>query len=248
MEKLELTPVELMSVLGWKKSKVYYWINSGKFETISKMGIQKVVISNDDIETLKKSNGLKQFENVENSSENFEDVQENPNENVTKNYKNVSTSFNLEALELLNNSLETIKQIHQSSIINYGTTVKLLTDGQNSLEKENLELKAEKKSVEESLKQSEKENLELKAEKKSVEESLKQSEKEFAENLRKFEKKDNYKNIIILALVLLLIFSFIGFYFVLNNLKISQTVQENSIETQKEPMQGVTPAPARVRY
>lgn len=222
MEKLELTPVELMSVLGWKKSKVYYWINSGKFETISKMGIQKVLISTDDIESLKKSNDSKQFENFENSSEFSEEVPNISNSNVTKNYKNVSNNFNSETFELLNNSLETIRQIHQSTIMNYGSTVKLLTDGQSNLEKENLEIKAEKKAVEE---------------------SLKQSEKEFAENLKKFEKKNNLKNIIIISLVLILAFSLIGFNLVLNNLRNSQTVQQpviEKLETQSQPILNTT--------
>lgn len=224
MEKLELTPVELMSVLGWKKSKVYYWINSGKFETISKMGIQKVLISADDIESLKKSNDSKQFENFENSSEFSEEVPNVSNSNVTKNYKNVSNSFNSETFELLNNSLETIRQIHQSTIMNYGTTVKLLTDGQSNLEKENLEIKAEKKAVEE---------------------SLKQSEKEFAENLKKFEKKNNLKNIIILSLVLILAFSLIGFNLVLNNLRNSHTFQQPVIEVLEEQPQIVPVKPVR---
>lgn len=224
MEKLELTPVELMSVLGWKKSKVYYWINSGKFETVSKMGIQKVLISAEDLESLKISKSSKHFENVEDGAENSEDVRESPNMNVTKNYKNVSNNFNLEAFELFNNSLETIRQMHQSTIMNYGATVKLLTDGQNSLEKENLELKAEKKAVEE---------------------RLKNSEKEFAENLKKFEKRTTIKNITILILALLLGLSIVYFSFVLNNLKISQTVQQIPvIEMQKEPMQDVTPTTA----
>lgn len=209
MEKLELTPVELMSVLGWKKSKVYYWISSGKFETVSKMGIQKVLITPEDLESLKNQKNFKQFENFENSSGFSEDIQNNSNSNVTKNYENVSNNFNLEAFELFNNSLETIKQMHQSALLNYGNTVKLLTDGQNSLEKENLELKAEKKSVEE---------------------SLKRSEKEFAENLKKFEKKNNLKNIVIVSLVLVLLLSLISFNFVLNNLKNSQTVQQSVIE------------------
>ncbi len=222
MEKLELTPVELMAALGWKKSKVYYWISSGKFETISKMGIQKVLISTEDLESLKKSNDLKQFETFENSSEFSEDVSNNSNSNVTKNYKNVSNNFNMEAFALFNNSLETIKQMHQSTIINYGTTVKLLTDGQNSLEKENLELKAEKKSVEE---------------------SLKRSEKEFSENLKKFEKKNNLKNIIIAFLALILAISLIGFRLVLNNLKNSQTIQDSvieNLETKPLPVQNNT--------
>ena len=55
MEKFELSPVELMQALGWKKSKVYYWISSGKFETVERVDGQKVVISADDMERLKKS-------------------------------------------------------------------------------------------------------------------------------------------------------------------------------------------------
>ena len=72
MEKVELTPVELMQALNSNKSKVYYWISSGKFETVERLEGQKVVISREDLERLKKSNNYENFEN-------FETVSENPN-------------------------------------------------------------------------------------------------------------------------------------------------------------------------
>lgn len=156
MEKIELSPVELMQALNWKKSKVYYWISSGKFETVERVDGQKVVLSAEDMERLKNRNNFENFETVSENSNNFEKVSQNYSQNVTKNYENVSNNFNSEAFELFNKSLETIKQIHQTSLNNFGYTTKLLTDGKNALEEENLELKAEVKTVQARLENSQK--------------------------------------------------------------------------------------------
>lgn len=156
MEKIELSPVELMQALNWKKSKVYYWISSGKFETVERVDGQKVVLSAEDMERLKNRNNYENFETVSENSNNFEKVSKNYSQNVTKNYENVSNNFNSEAFELFNKSLETIKQIHQTSLNNFGYTTKLLTDGKNALEEENLELKAEVKTVQARLENSQK--------------------------------------------------------------------------------------------
>jgi len=159
MEKVELSPVELMQALNWKKSKVYYWISSGKFETVERLDGQKVVISPEDIERLKKSDNSENFEKSENVSEipnNSEKIQQNSEQFVTKNYKNVSNSFNSEAFELFNKSLETIERIHQTALNNFGYTTKLLTDGKTEAEQENLELRAEVKTVQARLEKSQK--------------------------------------------------------------------------------------------
>lgn len=159
MEKVELSPVELMQALNWKKSKVYYWISSGKFETVERLDGQKVVISPKDIERLKKSDNSENFEKFESVSEipnNSEKIQQNSEQFVTKNYKNVSNSFNSEAFELFNKSLETIERIHQTALNNFGYTTKLLTDGKTEAEQENIELRAEVKTVQARLEKSQK--------------------------------------------------------------------------------------------
>ena len=156
MEKVELSPVELMQVLNWKKSKVYYWISSGKFETVERVDGQKVVLSVEDMERLKKSNNMENFETVSENSNNFEKVVQNSDNNVTKNYKNVSNSFNSEAFELFNKSLETIERIHQTALNNFGYTTKLLTDSKSEAQEENIELRAEVKTVQARLEKSQK--------------------------------------------------------------------------------------------
>ena len=187
MEKVELSPVELMQALNWKKSKVYYWISSGKFETVERLDGQKVVISPEDIERLKKSDNSENFEKSESVSEipnNSEKIQQNSEQFVTKNYKNVSNSFNSEAFELFNKSLETIERIHQTALNNFGYTTKLLTDGKTEAEQENLELRAEVKTVQ--------------------------------ARLEKSQKFHTWKNIIIFVLLLVLI-SLIGFVLISSN-------------------------------
>lgn len=159
MEKIELSPVELMQALNWKKSKVYYWISSGKFETVERLDGQKVVLSPEDIERLKKTSNSENFEKFESVSEipnNSEKVLQNSEQNVTKNYKNVQTLSNSEAYELFNKSLETIERIHQTALNNFGYTTKLLTDSKSEVQEENLELRAEVKTVQARLEKSQK--------------------------------------------------------------------------------------------
>ena len=223
MEKVELTPVELMQALNWKKSKVYYWISSGKFETVERLEGQKVVISREDLERSKKSNNYENFENFETVSENpnnFEKFQQNQEQNVTKNYKNVQNNLTPEFIELFNNSLETIKQIHQTSLNNFGYTTKLLSDGKNELEKENYERKAEVKTVQARLEKSENEKM---------------------ENLKKFEKVSKWKNLIIFVLLFVLICSTVFISFVL--ISSNETKTE---EIKQEPVQIEKPVPAKV--
>lgn len=225
MEKFELSPVELMSALNWKKSKVYYWINSGKFETIQRLDGEKVVISAEDMERLKKSDNFEKsekFETVRESSINSNEVRENFNQNVTKNYKNVSNNLKSETFELLNKSLETIQQIHQASLNNFGYTTKLLTDGNNALEKENFELKAEFKTVQARLENSEKEKM---------------------ESSKKFETRLGRKNLIIFVLLGIIVLLALGvgiLWFSLNT-----EPQEESKVKIEQPVEVVTPQPAK---
>ncbi len=202
-ENIELSPVEAMSVLGWKKSKIYYWISSGKFKTVQRINGDKIIISPADIERLR--NKADSVEKIS-DSEISENVQNNSVQNITKNYENVQKNLTSETFEFFNKSLDAIKQMHIASIQNYNYSLKLLTDGQSSIEKENLELKQEKKAVEESLKQS----------KKEFEESLKNSEFEFQKKLEQFEKVSKEKNIIISILVFIMLLASFIFFLVQN--------------------------------
>ena len=63
-EKVELSAVEAINVLGWKKSKVYYWISSGKFKTVERIDGQKIVLTRSEIEKLKDNKKVSEiFEN-----------------------------------------------------------------------------------------------------------------------------------------------------------------------------------------
>lgn len=222
MEKIELSPSEAISALGWKKSKVYYWISTGKFETVERMDGQKIVISVEDFERLKKNafyENDENYENFSNSSANFEKVQNNHFQNDTKVYKNDSKSFTSEQFEFMQNALETVKQIHQSSLQTYSYNVKLLTDGQNHLEEENLKLKSEFKSVEEKLKQSELEKTEL----------SKKFELEKKEQIRNFKKVGIVQKIIISVLTILFLISLVLIFTNMNSLK----KVEKALEVQK---------------
>lgn len=213
MEKVEFTPVELMQALNWKKSKVYYWIGQGKFETVQRLDGQKIVISAEDLQRLKKSDNSESFENSEIKSEipiNSENVQEIKEQNVTKNYKNVSNNFNSEAFELFNKSLETIERIHQTALNNFGYTTKLLTDSKSEVVEENLELKAEVKTVQ--------------------------------LRLEKSQKIHFWKNLIIIGLIIVLI-CLTGYVLISSKNSNLATKQNLSVDTQKNPVQAVTPTP-----
>lgn len=157
MEKIELTASELMSELNWKKSKVYYWINSNKFETIERETGKNVLITREQIERLRSKTVQENFEQFENGSEISEYVQENPQSNVTKHYKTVSNNSELSEKEYFLESLNTIKVMHQNSIQNFNYSMKLLTDGKNELESQYFELKANNKTMSEKVEQNEKE-------------------------------------------------------------------------------------------
>lgn len=198
-EKIELSPMEAMNILGWKKSKVYYWITSNKFEIVERVDGQKIKITRAEIERLKKKDNVQEnsenFEKVLESSNISDEVQENSVQNITKNYKTFQNNTNLETFELLNKSLDAIKQMYIASSQNYNYSLKLLTDGQSTIERENIELKQEKKSVEE---------------------SLKKSEREFQEKLKQFEKIQKEKNIIIAILVFIILIACFMFFLVSN--------------------------------
>ena len=80
------------------------------------------------------------------SNQLLDELYDNHVQNDTKLYRNEAKSFTSEQFEFMQNALETVKQIHQSSLQTYSYNVKLLTDGQNHLEEENLKLVLDLKS------------------------------------------------------------------------------------------------------
>lgn len=232
MEKIELSPVEAMKALGWKKNKVYYWITTGKFKTVERLDGQKIVLSVEDFERLKENqirDISENFEKVENNSKQSEEVQNFQTQNDTKVYKTDSKSLNSEQMQFMQTALDTIKQIHQSSLQNYAYNIKMLTDGKNELEEENLMLKAEVKTVQEKLKNSETEKTEL----------IKKFETEKNEQMKSFEKVGKVQIILISVLSCLFLFSVVLLCLDSNSSKNSEKEQypsnEIQIEQKKEP-------------
>ena len=160
MEKIELTAGEVMTTLNWKKSKVYYWINSGKFETVERETGTNVLLTNEQIKRLKNETILESPKEFENSFENSEKVQENTVQNVTKHYKNFSNSSDSIDSKFYNEALSTMKEMYQTFVQSQSYSMKLLTDGKSELETEMLELKAENKELSQKvLKSTNSENL-----------------------------------------------------------------------------------------
>lgn len=141
MEKLELSAQELMKALNWKKSKAYYWINSGKFETVERADGIKALLTREDIERYKTLENSEQFENDSNEFEtvqisptNSEIIQDVEFENVSKNLqssKNSEVRILGEAINALRFALE-----------NSGQQTKLLTDSARITEEKYFELNA----------------------------------------------------------------------------------------------------------
>lgn len=206
MEKLELTASELMSELNWKKSKVYYWINSNKFETIERETGKNVLITREQIERLRSKTVQENFEQFETSSENSKEVQDVPYGNVTKHYKNVSNNSELSEKEYFLESLNTIKAMHQTSIQNFNYSMKLLTDGKNELEDQYLELKANNRTMSEKVEQKENE-------------------------IKKLDKSVQLRNYIIIVLIALFVMICVLYFSELS--KMSKDVQTSEKVEQK---------------
>ncbi|MCM1003596.1 MAG: hypothetical protein NC408_04570 [Candidatus Gastranaerophilales bacterium] len=228
MEKIELSPTEAVTALGWKKNKVYYWINTGKFEIVERLDGQKIVLSQEDFQRLKKSQNSESFESFENVSNNLKESEKVLNSsdlNETKVYKNDLKSLNSEQMEFMQTALETIKQMHQTSLNNYAYSVKLLTDGKNDLEGENFQLKADIKTAEEKLKKSESEKIEL----------IKKFESEKNEQIKKFEKLQKFWFFIIKVLICLIVSGIILFCFNSNSLKHSDLGKKEQVIQEVQP-------------
>jgi len=147
MEKLELTASELMEELHWKKSKVYYWLNMKKFETIETPEGLKAVITREQLEKYKDSESLeipKNSEIVQNECENFQTIPNNSEKVVTKNYETFSKSLENSQIEVLGKAIEALK----FALENNGNQTKLLTDSENTVKNKYFELNANYQTLE----------------------------------------------------------------------------------------------------
>lgn len=147
MEKVELTAAEVMTTLNWKKSKVYYWINSGKFETVERETGTNVLLTDEQIQRLKTETVLESSNEFENSSKPSENVLKNSDQNITKHYETVSNSSKIVDIQFYNDALSTMKEMYQTFVQSQSYNMKLLTDGKNETETEVLELRAENKEL-----------------------------------------------------------------------------------------------------
>lgn len=147
MEKVELTAAEVMNTLNWKKSKVYYWINSGKFETVERETGTNVLLTDEQIKRLKIETFSECSSEFEKSADISKTVQNNPEQTVTKHYETISNSSNIIDTQFYNDALSTMKEMYQTFVQSQTYNMKLLTDGKNETETEILELKAENKEL-----------------------------------------------------------------------------------------------------
>lgn len=147
MEKLELTASELIEELNWKKSKVYYWLNMKKFETIETPEGIKAVLTREQLNKYKKSESLELSENSEIVQNEFEKVQTIPNNSekvITKNYETFLKSSENSQIEVLGKAIEALK----FALENNGNQTKLLTDSENNVKNQYFELNAKYQTLE----------------------------------------------------------------------------------------------------
>ena len=123
MEKLKLSAKDLMD-RGLKKSKAYYWIRSGKFETVDTPKGKKIIITQEQLDEL-----------AEKHAPEIIDVQF---KNVQENSKPVQESFKPNELELIKEMFYLIR----SEFSDKKKEVKLLEDSEHKTKNDYFELKA----------------------------------------------------------------------------------------------------------
>lgn len=173
MEKLELSAQDLMRLLNWKKSKAYYWINSGKFETVERADGLKALLTREDIERYKTSESFENFETVSNSFENVANSSTNSENVIDAEFENVSKSLQsskISEMKILGEAINALKW----ALENTGQQTKLLTDSARITEDKYFELNAQYQTLsikhEDLLKKFETLELENSALKKQIEE------------------------------------------------------------------------------
>ena len=153
MEKLELSASELIEKLNWKKSKVYYWINSKKFETIETPEGVKALLTEKEIGKYRKDISSENFENVSIQTENFQEFPRNSESSVQESLKKSQHSEN----EVMMEAIKTIRYMYDNTV----NQTKLLTDSEHRTKEDYYEIKAEFKTLQESYKKIELEKIEL---------------------------------------------------------------------------------------
>lgn len=173
MEKLELSAQDLMRLLNWKKSKAYYWINSGKFETVERADGLKALLTRGDIERYKTSENSENFETVSNSFENVSNSSTNSENVLDVEFENVSKSLQsskMSEMKILGDAINALKWALENS----GQQTKLLADSARITEEKYFELNADYQTLsikhEDLLKKFETLELENSALKKRIEE------------------------------------------------------------------------------
>lgn len=136
MEKLELSAQDLMKMLNWKKSKAYYWINSGKFETVERADGIKALLTREDIERYKTAENSEQFEIVSSECEIVQDSSTNSANVSFENSANVSKSLQNSEIKVLGEAIDALRFALEHS----GQQTKLLTDSSRMTEEKYFEL------------------------------------------------------------------------------------------------------------
>lgn len=137
METLKLTAQEAMKRLGFNKSKVYYWINSGKFNTVDSPKGKLILITQAEIEEIK---NLENPERFETDYVEYEKI-ENSFKPVAESSKNSTADVMMEALKTVQGMFEYISNQQ-----------KLLTDSEKMTQLNYFELKAKFETLQESYK------------------------------------------------------------------------------------------------
>jgi hypothetical protein len=143
MEKIELTGPELIEKLGWKKSKVYYWMSTGKFQTIETPEGLKALLTEQDIEKYK----------IKNKSQTDSNIPEIFQENSSPVQNNLKISDN----EIMLEAIKTIRYMFDNQI----NQTKLLVDSEEMTKSDFFELKVQFQTLQNSYKKLELENKEL---------------------------------------------------------------------------------------
>lgn len=136
MEKMELSAQDLMKLLNWKKSKAYYWINSGKFETVERADGIKALLTQEDIDRYKTLESSEQFETVSNEFETVQIIPTNSENIQNENFQNVSKSLQNSEIKVLGDAIQALN----FALEHVGQQTKLLTDSSRMTEDKYFEL------------------------------------------------------------------------------------------------------------
>lgn len=154
MEKIKLTAQEVMDKLKWKKSTVYYWINSKKFETVQTPKGVMVLLTQKEIDEYGKIKIPKDSKTVQEDSETVYKSFNNSTNDFQESFRPSESQTISKMLDTMRYTIESIKEESSKS-------TKLLTDSENRTLNDYLEIKQESKILQESNKSLELEKVKL---------------------------------------------------------------------------------------